>query len=87
MLFMLLVASNLRSAPITLSYLLETTTLPVCEQLRSAALHVLLKSSPLLPRVWHVHSALCVNYKPPSEDVAGWVHLPPLLCMEAEIII
>lgn len=55
MLFMLLEASNLCSAPITLSYLLETTTLPVCEQLRSAALHVLLKSSPLLPRVWHVH--------------------------------
>lgn len=86
MLFMLLVASNLRSARIT-SYLLKTTTLLLCERLRSAVLHVLLKSSPLLPGVWHVHSALCVNYKPPSEDVAGWVHLPPLLYMEAGIII
>lgn len=82
MLFMLLVASNRRSARITLSYLLKTTTLLVCEQL-----HVLLKSSPLLPGVWHVHSALCVNYKPPGEDVAGWVCLPPLLCMDAGIII
>lgn len=87
MLFMLLVASNLRSARITLSYLLKTTTWLVCEQLCSAVLHVLLKSSPLLAGVWHVHSALCVNYKPPSEDVAGWVHLPPLLCVEAGIII
>lgn len=35
---MLLVASNLRSARITLSYLLTTATVLVCEQPRSATL-------------------------------------------------